>query len=184
MTVLPLVIYPDKRLYQVSSTIEKVDANVQKELLQLEAAMKHYEGYAIAGVQVGIMKRMFTADNQLLIEGMNRYEHDISGLDTSKKTWFFINPEIVDTSSEEVVVQEGCLSLPGISIDAARPMHVTIKSLDFHGNEQIVKASGLLSFCFQHEIDHLDGKLFYDRLSTLKKKMLTKKMEKFIASRQ
>ena len=180
--ILPLVTYPDPRLRMISTKVKKIDEEIRNKFLQLEAAMKHYEGYAIAGVQTGIMLRMFTADHDLLLEGMERYGHPTNNLEPIGKTIFFANPEIIECSEEQVTVTDGCLSLPGIYSDLARSNKIKVKYLDFDGKEQLIEATALMAFCFQHEIDHLNGKLFYDHLSMLKRKMLIKKMEKFIAN--
>ena len=180
-SILPLVIYPSNKLKQVSATIEKFDEDIKNKFLQLEAAMKHYEGYGIAGVQVGIMLRMFTIDWDLLLEGMQRLGHP-TDLKPIGKTIFVANPEILELSQEEVTVTDGCLSLPGIYTEVSRPNRIKVKYHGIDGAEQVVEATGLMAFCLQHEIDHLNGKLFYDHLSALKRSILIKKLEKFIAN--
>ena len=181
VSVLPLVTYPSSQLRQVSTAIEKFDADIKSKFLQLEASMKHYEGYGIAGVQVGIMLRMFTVDWDLLLEGTRRLNQP-TDLKPIGKTLFVANPVIIEKSDEQVVINDGCLSLPGIYSDISRSNYVKMSYFDIDGKMQQVEATGLTAFCLQHEEDHLNGKLFFDYLSVLKRKMLIKKMEKFIAN--
>jgi peptide deformylase len=180
-SILPLVVHPSPKLRQVSAGIEKFDKDIRNKFLQLEAALKHYEGYGIAGVQVGIMLRMFAIDWDLLLEGMQRLGHPTT-LQPIGKTVFIGNPEILEISAEKLKVTDACLSLPGIYADVSRANHIKIKYYDIDGAKQVIEATGLMAFCLQHEIDHLNGKLFYDHLSALKRSMLIKKMEKFIAN--
>ena len=122
-------------------------------------------GIGLAAVQVGILKRLVVID--------------ISKEDEKKSPLFLINPVITFKSKNTSVHEEGCLSLPGYFAEIERPTECHINYLDYNGKERNLKADGLLSTCIQHEIDHLDGILFIDYLSKIKKDMIIKKLTKF-----
>ena len=121
-------------------------------------------GIGLAAIQVGILKRVVVVD--------------ISKDDQEKHPLFFVNPEITYRSKETSVYEEGCLSLPGQFAEIERPAECHLKYIDFNGKEKELKADGLLSTCIQHEVDHLNGVLFIDYLSKLKKDMIIKKLIK------
>ena len=121
-------------------------------------------GIGLAAVQVGILKRLVVID--------------ISKGEEEKKPIFLINPQIIHRSKKTSVYEEGCLSLPGQFAEIERPAECTIKYIDYNGKEKDLKADGLLATCIQHEVDHLNGILFIDYLSKLKKDMIIKKLVK------
>ena len=121
-------------------------------------------GIGLAAIQVGILKRVVVVD--------------ISKDDQEKHPLFFVNPEITYLSKEKSVYEDGCLSLPGQFAEIERPAECHLKYIDFNGKEKELKADGLLSTCIQHEVDHLNGVLFIDYLSKLKKDMIIKKLIK------
>ena len=121
-------------------------------------------GIGLAAVQVGILKRLVVID--------------ISKGEEEKKPLFLINPQIIHQSKKTSVYEEGCLSLPGQFAEIERPAECTIKYIDYNGKEKDLKADGLLATCIQHEVDHLNGILFIDYLSKLKKDMIIKKLVK------
>ena len=121
-------------------------------------------GIGLAAIQVGILKRLVVID--------------ISKGEEEKKPIFLINPQIVHQSKKTSVYEEGCLSLPGQFAEIERPAECTIKYIDYNGKEKDLKADGLLATCIQHEVDHLNGILFIDYLSKLKKDMIIKKLVK------
>jgi peptide deformylase len=181
--VLPLVLYPDKRLREASKPVDVVDDNIRRELDQMVDAVLQHDGSGLAAVQVGIMKRMFVVDHDSLIETMTRkgVKHNIAKLG---KILTVVNPEITVLSEkgDTTTDWQGCLSLPGIACDITRPNKIRVDYTDYSGEKQSMEAFGLLSTCFQHELDHCNGVLFYDHLSPLKKNMMVKKMEKYIQS--
>jgi peptide deformylase len=164
MTIKPLIILPDPVLRQVSKPIERVDADLQRLVDDMLETMYDAPGIGLAAIQVGVARRMLVID--LSKEG------------EEKQPLVFINPEIVSSSDERSVYEEGCLSIPDYYAEVERPAKVTAKYLDREGKEQSVEADGLLATCLQHEIDHLNGVLFIDHISRLKREMVIKKFTK------
>ena len=164
MTIKPLIILPDPILRQVSQPIETVDGEVKKLADDMLETMYDAPGIGLAAIQIGIARRMLVID--LSKEGED------------KQPLVFINPEIVSSSDDRSVYEEGCLSIPDYYAEVERPAKVTVKYLDREGKEQSVEADGLLATCLQHEIDHLNGVLFIDHISRLKREMVIKKFTK------
>jgi peptide deformylase len=164
MTIKPLIILPDPVLRQVSSPIAQVDDAVRKLSDDMLETMYDAPGIGLAAIQVGIPKQMLVID--LHKEG------------EEKQPRIFINPEILHSSDERSTYEEGCLSIPDYYAEVERPAKVTVKYVDIAGKEQIVEAEGLLATCLQHEIDHLNGVLFIDYISRLKREMVIKKFTK------
>ena len=162
--VKKIVIEPDPILRKKSESIEKVDANLKKLLDDMLETMYAAPGIGLAAVQVGILKRVIVID--------------ISKDEEKKTPLFLVNPEITFKSPKNSVHEEGCLSLPGYFAEIERPEECHIKYLDYNGQEKNLKAKGLLSTCIQHEIDHLNGKLFIDYLSPLKRQLIRKQIKK------
>lgn len=169
MTIKPLIILPDPVLRQVSKPIERVDADIQRLVDDMLETMYDAPGIGLAAIQVGVARRMLVID--LSKEG------------EEKQPLVFINPEIVSSSDERSVYEEGCLSIPDYYAEVERPAKVTAKYLDREGKEQSVEADGLLATCLQHEIDHLNGVLFIDHISRLKREMVIKKFTKSAKSK-
>ena len=159
-----ILIEPDPILRQKSEAIEKVDTNTKKLMDDMLETMYAAPGIGLAAIQIGILKRLVVID--------------ISKKEEKKQPIFLINPEIIYRSKETSVYEEGCLSLPGQFAEIERPAECSIKYINYHGKEKELKADGLLATCIQHEIDHLDGILFIDYLSKLKKDMIIKKLVK------
>ena len=130
----------------------------------MEETMYKAPGIGLAAVQIGILKRVVVID--------------ISKDDGKKNPLFFVNPKIIYKSENTSTYEEGCLSLPGQFAEIERPAECLVKYLDFYGKEKQLKADGLMATCIQHEVDHLDGILFIDYLSKLKKTMIIKKLKK------
>ena len=164
MTKRKIITEPDIILRKKSDTIEKVDDELRKLMDDMLETMYAAPGIGLAGVQVGILKRLIVID--------------ISRDKEKKSPLFLINPEIISKSSSTSVYEEGCLSLPGYFAEIERPAECQIKYLDYHGKKKEMKAGGLLATCIQHEIDHLNGILFIDYLSKLKRDMIIKKLIK------
>jgi len=153
MAVLPVVMYPDSRLQAKCKKISQLDGRLQKLVDDMIETMRAAHGVGLAAPQVGVPLRLFVAE---LAED---YESPHAG-----RTFVLYNPEIVKASGE-YEPEEGCLSIPGWVANVKRAEAVTVKGRDRHGKEVRVKADGLLGQAFQHEIDHLDGVLFIDRVS-------------------
>ena len=164
MTKRKIITEPDIILRKKSATLEKVDDELRELMDDMLETMYAAPGIGLAGVQVGILKRLIVID--------------ISRDQEKKNPLFLINPEIISKSSSTSVYEEGCLSLPGYFAEIERPAECQIKYLDYHGKKKEMKAGGLLATCIQHEVDHLNGILFIDYLSKLKRDMVIKKLIK------
>ena len=164
MALRQILTEPNSILRQKSSIVEKVDGEIQKLMDDMLETMYAAPGIGLAAIQVGVPKRIIVLD--------------ISRNEEPKKPMFFINPEIVEKAKNNSTYEEGCLSVPGQFAEIERPESCHLKFLDYNGQPQEIKAEGLLATCIQHEIDHLEGILFIDYLSKLKKSMIIKKLSK------
>jgi len=164
MTKLKIISAPDPFLRTISKPVEKVDESLQKLMNDMVETMYGAFGVGLAAVQVGVAKRVIVMD--LALE------------DEPKDPQFFINPEITWTSEEMGVYEEGCLSVPEQYADVERPAKCKFKYLDYDGKAHEVEANGMLATCIQHEMDHLNGILFIDHISALKRRMILKKLTK------
>jgi len=146
--------------------------------------MYHEGGVGLAGVQVGFLKRVLVMDVDYEIEEHNHHHHHddkCSGVHIKNTNpQYFINPEIIESSAEKSSFNEGCLSFPGARAEVIRPESITVKFLDINGHEQLKRYDGISATCIQHEIDHLNGITFVDRISPLKKEVILKKIKKRI----
>jgi len=164
MSIRKIVIEPDPILRKKSESLEKVDDEIRKLLDDMLETMYAAPGIGLAAVQLGILKRIIVID--------------ISKDQEKKTPLFLINPEIISRSKKTSVYEEGCLSLPGHFAEIERPAECQVKFIDYDGKEKELVADGLLATCIQHEVDHLNGVLFIDYLSKLKKDMIVKKLIK------
>ena len=164
MSQRKIVIEPDPILREKSEILEKVDDELRNLLDDMLETMYAASGIGLAAVQVGVLKRLIVIY--------------ISKDKEKKNPLFLINPEIISKSKKTSIYEEGCLSLPGHFAEIERPAECQIKFIDYDGKEQELRANGLLATCIQHEIDHLNGVLFIDYLSKLKKDMIVKKLIK------
>ena len=155
---------PNKILRQKSLPIEKVDRDTQILMDDMLETMYAAPGIGLAAIQVGIPKRIIVLD--------------IEQKEGKKNPIFLVNPEIIEKSENNSIYEEGCLSVPGQFAEIERPEKCYIKYLDYYGEKKEIKAEGMLATCIQHEIDHLEGILFIDYLSRLKKTMIVKKLSK------
>jgi len=169
MSIKPLVILPDPLLRQVSKPVEHVDDAVRRLAGDMLETMYEAPGIGLAAVQVGEPLRMVVID--LAKEG------------EPPAPQVFINPRIVARSDERSVYEEGCLSIPDYYAEVERPAAVTVDYLDRDGHAQQVAAEGLLATCLQHEIDHLDGVLFIDHISKLKRDIVVRRFRKLAKDR-
>ena len=159
-----ILILPDKRLRQVSEPVKKVDAGIRKLVADMFESMYDAPGIGLAAIQIGTPKRVVTTD--------------LAKKDEPNNPQVFINPEILWASEETATHEEGCLSIPEYYGDVERPAQVKVKYLDLEGQPHEIEANGLLATCLQHEIDHLNGILFIDHLSKLKRDRVLKKFSK------
>lgn len=166
MTILPVVIEPDDRLHMKSAPIEKVDDTVRKLAADMLETMYYERGIGLAAVQVGVLKRMLVADVEWDEDKGPGEQHVL------------INPEILSDSDEMNKYKEGCLSFPDQFAEVTRPKSVKVRYLDLNGKQQEQEFEGLLATCVQHEIDHLNGIVFVDHISSLKRDMIVRKLKK------
>jgi peptide deformylase len=164
MTIKPLIILPDPILRQTSTPFETVDDTVRALSDDMLETMYDAPGIGLAAIQVGVPKRMLVID--------------LSKEDEEKKPQVFINPEILQSSNSRSVYEEGCLSIPDYYAEVERPASITVRYVGLDGKDAIIEAEGLLATCLQHEIDHLNGVLFIDHISRLKREMVIRKFTK------
>ena len=164
MTVKTILTEPNKILRQVSMPVEKVGNEERRLMDDMLETMYMAKGIGLAAIQVGVPKRIIVMD--------------IGNRDKDKEPMYFVNPIIKNKNSEHSTYEEGCLSVPNQFAEVNRPSSCEVEYLDYNGNKKILKASGLLATCIQHEMDHLEGILFIDYLSKLKKMMIVKKLSK------
>ncbi|WP_342360065.1 peptide deformylase [Terrarubrum flagellatum] len=162
--IRPILSIPDPVLREKSAPVEKFDDELRKLAADMLETMYKAPGIGLAAIQVGIPKRLLVID--------------LAKKDEPPQPQIFVNPEITAKSEEKAIYEEGCLSIPEYYEEVERPSRVTVRYQDEHGAEKTVEAEGLLSTCLQHEIDHLDGKLFIDYLSKLKRDRVVKKFTK------
>lgn len=164
MSIKPLVILPDPVLRQLSKPIERVDEPLRKLADDMLATMYDAPGIGLAAIQIGAPLRMLVID--------------LAKEDEEPAPHVFINPQILSRSDERSVYEEGCLSIPDYYAEVERPATVRASYLDRDGRMQEIEAEGLMATCLQHEIDHLDGVLFIDHISKLKRDMVVRKFKK------
>ena len=164
MPVREILILPDKRLRLVSKPVAKIDAATKKLVEDMFETMYDAPGIGLAAIQVGEPRRVVTMD--------------LAKKDEPKEPQVFINPELVSKSDDKNTHEEGCLSIPEYYEEVERPAAVKIRYLDLDGRQHEIDAEGLLATCIQHEIDHLDGVLFIDHISKLKRDRVIKKFTK------
>ena len=169
MAILPILEGPDPRLKTVSTPVEKVDDDLRALIADMFETMYAAPGIGLAAIQVGVPKRVLVMDLQ--------EEEDEEGKPI-KAPRVFINPEILDPAEEMSTYTEGCLSVPDQFADVDRPATCRVKWLDEQGDAHDEVFTGLLATCIQHEMDHLEGIVFLDHLSRLKRQMIMKKLEK------
>ena len=164
MSVKTILTEPNKLLRQVSKTVDKVGDEERKLMDDMLDTMYDAPGIGLAAIQIGVPKRIIVMD---------------IGRDKDKKEpRYFVNPVIKNRNIEKAKYEEGCLSVPDQFAEIERPNKCEVEYLDYDGKKQLLKADGLLATCIQHEMDHLEGILFIDYLSKLKKSMIIKKLSK------
>ena len=164
MTIKTIITEPNKILRQKSKNVVSVGRDEKKLMDDMLETMYAANGIGLAAIQIGIPKRIIVMD--------------ISKSDENKKPMFFVNPIIKNKDKELSTYEEGCLSVPNYFAEIERPKKCDVEYLDYNGNKKILNAEGLFATCIQHEMDHLEGILFIDYLSKLKKTMIIKKLSK------
>jgi|TARA_B110000902_G_C14060934_1_gene495480 peptide deformylase len=164
MTIHKILTEPDPILRKKSDNVEIVDDSLRKLMDDMIETMYEAPGIGLAAVQIGILKRIVVID--------------ITKDDGKRNPLFLVNPEIIFRSKNTSIYEEGCLSLPGQYAEIERPTECVVKYINYTGKSVELKTEGLLATCIQHEIDHLEGVLFIDYLSKLKKTMIIKKLSK------
>jgi peptide deformylase len=164
MALRDIIILPDKRLRSVSKPVAKISEEIRTLVADMFETMYEAPGIGLAAIQVGVPSRVVVMD--------------LSKRDTTAEPKVFINPEITWSSEEKSPYEEGCLSIPEIHEDVERPARVKVKYLDLDGNSHQEDAEGLFATCIQHEVDHLNGVLFIDHISKLKRDRIIKKFIK------
>ena len=164
MAIREILVVPNPVLKQVSQPVAKVDDELRALMDDMLETMYDAPGIGLAAIQIGVPKRVIVMD--------------IAGPDEEKAPRFFVNPEIVWSSEDTAPYEEGCLSIPDIYDEVERPARVKLKYLNYQGEEVIEDADGLFAVCIQHEMDHLQGVLFIDHLSRLKRDRAVAKVKK------
>ena len=164
MALKQILTEPNKILRQQSITVDKVDDDLRKLMDDMLETMYAAPGIGLAAIQIGVPKRVIVMD--------------LAPKDQPKNPMCFVNPEIIKKSENFSIYEEGCLSVPGQFAEIERPDRCFVKYLDYNGQPKEIKAEGMLATCIQHEMDHLEGVLFIDYLSKLKKTMIIKKLSK------
>ncbi len=167
---LEILVLPDRLLRKKSAPVERIDDDLRRFLDDMLATMYDAPGIGLAAVQVGVPRRIITLDVA------SREEKE--GEEQKREPMFLINPEILWKSDATKAYEEGCLSIPDYYAEVERPAEIRLRYLDRDGRPQEMLADGVLAVCVQHEVDHLDGKLFIDHLSKLKRDMVIKKFTK------
>lgn len=180
MALLTILIAPDPRLKEASEAVGGVTDEIRRLMDDMLETMYAAPGIGLAAIQVGVAKRVIVMDL-----GKNKDEDPEDGEDEAKgaekkepNPMYFVNPELVWASDDLVTCEEGCLSVPDLYDEVERPARVRVRFLDYHGQKQEIDADGMLAVCIQHEMDHLEGTLFIDHLSRLKREMMLKKLIK------
>ena len=164
MAIKTILTEPNKKLRQVSLPVEKIDKEEQNLMNDMLETMYDAKGIGLAAIQIDVPKRIIVLD--------------ISKSENEKKPMFFVNPLIINKDLNLTTYEEGCLSVPDQFAEIDRPSKCEVEYLDYDGNKKLLMANGLLATCIQHEMDHLEGVLFIDYLSKLKKSMILKKLSK------
>jgi len=164
MAIREILTAPDPRLREVSKPVDKVDDALRALMDDMLETMYDAPGIGLAAIQIGAPVRVIVMD--------------LAGKDEEPAPLYFVNPEILDPSEDMSVYEEGCLSVPEYFDEVERPARCRVKYFDYDGKEQILEAEGLIATCIQHEMDHLEGVLFIDHLSRLKRERVLKKLKK------
>ena len=175
MALREILTEPNKLLREKSLVVESIDEDLQKLMNDMLETMYAAPGIGLAAIQIGVPKRVIVLD----IEWRDKSENTSDEKQVERKNpMYFVNPEIITKSENNSTYEEGCLSVPGQFAEIIRPDKCHVKYLDYYGQPKELAAEGMLATCIQHEMDHLEGILFIDYLSKLKKSMIVKKLIK------
>ena len=164
MAIKPIQFVPDPVIRKSALPVENITDNILQLIDDMAETMYDAPGIGLAGPQVGVLKRLIVMD--------------CSRDDEKSELWQMINPEVIELSEDNSTLEEGCLSIPGHTAEVSRPDWIKLRFTDIKGKEQQIKAEGLLAACVQHEIDHLNGILFIDHISKLKRDIIWRKVLK------
>ncbi len=170
MAIRPILTVPDPRLKQVSQPVERVDDEIRALMDDMLETMYAAPGIGLAAIQIGVPKRVIVMD--------------LAGKGDEPEPRFFVNPEILETNEDTAPYEEGCLSVPDVYEAVDRPLRAKIRYLNYEGEEVVEWAEGLYAVCIQHEMDHLEGVLFIDYLSRLKRDRAVKRVQKTKAEKE
>lgn len=170
MAILPIVTVPDPLLKKISKPVEKVDDKLRTFMDDMLETMYDAPGIGLAAVQVGKLWRILVID--------------VAPDDEEPNPMYFVNPEIIWTSEEIATYNEGCLSIPEQYADIERPAECKVRYIDYNGEKQEIHAKGLLATCLQHEMDHLNGIVFIDYLSKIKRGIYVRKVKKLVKEKE
>lgn len=171
LKTITLYTEPDPILRQPTTRVEEITTELLQTFDAMAKLMHNFDGIGLAGPQIGLLKKIIIIDAETIAREENLPL-------PSNKYIKIINPEIISISKELCKKEEGCLSVPTIYYEIERPKQISISYTDENGKSKTLEADGLLARCIEHELDHLDGKLFIDYLSPLKKKLISKKLQK------
>ncbi len=166
MALREILVVPDPILKQVSTPVEAVDDDLRALMDEMLETMYAAPGIGLAAIQVGVPKRVIVMD--------------LARAEEEAQPRYYVNPEILWASDDTALYEEGCLSVPEIYDEVERPTRVKLRYLDYHGKQVEEDAEGLFAVCIQHEMDHLEGVLFIDHLSRLKREQAVKKVKKWV----
>jgi peptide deformylase len=166
MTVLDIVTYPDRFLRQKTKPVDNIDGRLQQLIDNMGVTMYNAPGVGLAAIQVGV-------DKQMLV-------YDVAPNDESRRLNVLINPKIVSAEGQVLSENEGCLSVPDCRANVKRAARILVEGVDRDGNPQRIEAEGMLAIVLQHEIDHLNGTLFIDHISALKRQMYERRIKKML----
>ncbi len=170
MKTLDIVTYPDKFLKNPTQAVDNIDGELQTLIDNMGATMYQAPGIGLAAIQVGV-------DKSLLV-------YDVASKEDGRKLNVLINPKIISQEGEIISEDEGCLSVPDFRADIKRAARILVEGVDRHGTPRRIEAEGLLAILLQHEIDHLNGTLFIDHISALKRQMYTRRIAKMLKQQQ
>ncbi len=164
MTIREIITAPDERLRMISDPVSEVDDELRQLMDDMLETMYAAPGIGLAAIQIGVPKRVIVMD--------------LAGAEEEPEPHYFVNPVIRNPAEETKPYEEGCLSVPEFYEEVERPAACTVEYLDYHGESRVLEAEGLLAVCIQHEMDHLNGVLFVDHLSRLKRERILKKLKR------
>lgn len=178
MAKRPILVAPDPVLKQVSQPVAEVTDELRRLMDDMLETMYAAPGIGLAAIQIGVAKRIIVIDVGKDKPGADEGDDSDTKKEKDPDPMYFVNPEIVWASDEKVMCEEGCLSVPDLYEEVERPARVKVRHLDYHGKQREIDCEGMLAVCIQHEMDHLEGKVFVDYLSRLKQTRIRAKMRK------